>query len=745
MRKRSLKNSKHLVELIHGCTPAALRLLAEAERFDFLQPLDWTQDGPDLREAAITTIAELPQELASKIDQEAVRLIQLSGWRTGELLEFATATPAFLWSDHPDFDGQADDLIQLIWFLARLPTVFDQLETIYLAYHFHGHKKFKPFKVRDGQHRPFEWTEEIAQKLQTKVGDILALQGAARDNCEVIHFEMEDTGNDSTAVPKLLHYVVVYHPGKMKLLRQMKDRRRDLLAFYPALEATLVYDPAKNRIMVLADKMATRVALAECFSEIGFDQPLSAEPLEQMSYDLSPFRSPVDLLAPRVPGVLIEQAWVAGMTVSLGHTAHKVALMMAGSTDFWQVLDEEFGAADPLSRAGFLYEVRLSFVVRFDGEAHARALDLSITPKTCSLWSLPDRALRSCGEEILLALGVMKPVQADFDGVDSQGLLAELALLDEPGEAIDGFRLREMNLPAAELENHGVIRKRALSKVVTRLRDEDEADREPVFQRLEVQSDSRRSWAVDPLTGQNVILSEGDLCGYTVNRAWLHERLSAQLASQLSGLPLEPETKEPLFLGFYRFGDQDIPIHLATRLWRDKQAEAMDVDIRKQGLGLGVVLTTTQRRCRTFLGSSLVVPIARLIDEGLDGAEINLSGIEPEFRRWRGLAETADEPRLIKEAHGAVLVGPWLEPWPLSKAEHIASVDVLVKAWLSGKRKCTKDQVLADFAGARNVPERFRDDPRWKIYIRPGDRLQRPRLWELNIGQPDAATAADTL
>ena len=162
----------------------------------------------------------------------------------------------------------------------------------------------------------------------------------------------------------------------------------------------------------------------------------------------------------------------------------------------------------------------------------------------------------------------------------------------------------------------------------------------------------------------------------------------------------------------------------------------------KQGLGLGVVLTTTQRRCRTFLGSSLVVPIARLIDDGPDGAEINLSGIEPEFRRWRGLAETADEPRLLKEAHGAVLVGPWPEPWPLSKAEHVASVDVLVKAWnTSPRRPCSTTQVLADFGGARTVRERFREDPRWTTYIRGADGLQKPRCWELNIGQPEQETA----
>ena len=529
MTGKSLKNSKNLVELIHACLPAALHCLSASEGFEFLQPLDWSLPPPELREAAIPRIVELPHETVGIVDQEAVRLLQLGGWRCEELMEFATATPQFAERNHADFDDRADAFSQLVWCYSRLPRVFDQLETIYLAHHFHGHKKFKPFRVRDGDHRPLEWSEEIARKLQDKIGDILGLDEAARGNCEVIHFEMEETGTDPAQASKLLQYVVVYHPGKMKLLRQMKDRRRDLLAFYPALEATLIYDPAENRTMVLADKMATRVALAECFSEIGLGKSLSAEPLEQMSYDLSVFRAPVDLLAPRLPGVLIEQAWVAGMTLSLGHTSHKVAFLMANDSDFWRVLEQEFGATHPLSRTGFLFEVCLSFVVRFDGDASSKPLDLSITPKTCSLWSLRDRQLRACGEEILLALGILQRVEPEGDDVDGQRLFAAVVLLDEPGDTIDGFRLRQMNLTARDLEIRGAIRKRGLAKsILLRREDEDWAD--PEMCRLEIRSSSRESWAVDPLTQQRIELNEGDLCHYTLQRAWLQERLTKRLA-----------------------------------------------------------------------------------------------------------------------------------------------------------------------------------------------------------------------
>jgi hypothetical protein len=740
MAKKSLKNCKHVVDLIHACTPDALQLLGEATPFEALRDLNWDQAGPELREHAIAVMTDLPSDRLGRLDQEAVRILQVSGWHSEDLVRFGVNQPPFLANEGADFDPKADGLSRLIWFFVRLPAVFDQMETVFLAYHFHGHKKFKPFRIRDGQNRPFVWTDTIAETLQTRVSELLTPEAGSEDNCEVIHFEMDEAGTGSGAAPKRLHYVVVYHPGKMKVLRQMKDRRRDLLAFYPALEATLVYDPAENRIMVLADQMPTRIALAECFAQVGFDQPLSAEPLEQVAYDLTAFRSPVDLLSLRLDGAVIEQAWVAGMTVALGHTRHKLTVVMQHDDNVWDVLDEQFGTPNPLERARFLYEVRLSFVIRFDGESLSKPLDFAVTYTTCSLLSLPDRALRDCGEQILMALGVTQPVQSEGETEDVAGVRAELALLDEPGDAIGGFRLRQMGLVPQDLETRGVIRKKALSAMITRCLDDEEG---LVYQRLEVQSNSRQTWALDPVTGAQIDLAAADLQGYGLNRAWVMERLMARVAPHLTGLPLEKGGKEPHFLGFYPFGDQAIPVHLVTRLWQDKHAEAMDLAIRKENSGLGVVLTTTGRRCRSFLGSSLVMPLTFLIQEGPNGAELDLRRIEPEVRRWRGLAATANEPRLIRESGGAVLVGPWPDPWFIAKPEQIASVDVLVKAWQSGKRKCTKEQVLADFAGARNVPERFRDDPRWKTYIRPGDRLDRPRLWELNIGQPDGDSVGE--
>ena len=71
--------------------------------------------------------------------------------------------------------------------------------------------------VRDGDGRDFQWTPEVEKKLHEGVGEILELDDEAKQNCELIHFEMDEGGADAK---RRMHYLVVYHPGKMKLLRQ---------------------------------------------------------------------------------------------------------------------------------------------------------------------------------------------------------------------------------------------------------------------------------------------------------------------------------------------------------------------------------------------------------------------------------------------------------------------------------------------------------------------------------------------
>jgi len=742
--KNSHKNSKHLADLIESATVTAIRLLAQVDKFAMLGGIDASLPEDQARVALREHVLTVKREDITIADQEAVRLLQLVRFRTEEMLEHAYRELEF--EQHAEiatYDRSADAMTRLIWLHVKASRVFDQIETIYLTHHFHGHKKFMGFSVRDGDGRDFVWTEEVAQKLHEGVGEILELDEEAKASCEIIHFEMED-GDE--AGKRRLHYLVVYHPGKMRTLRQMKDRRRDLLLYIPALEATLVYDPAENKVHVLSDRQNTAKRLADRFSLIGFDKPLSKQPVDAISYELAMFKNAVDLKAAKATGAIVVDAWISSLNATLGHTRHSITLALAGNDDIWRVASDYFGEHNPITACRSVQEVKLSFVVRFDGETETRALDITVGQRgSCNLLTLPDPRLRKCGEDILTSLGVMKRVEPAKVGADIALFRAELKLLDLAADEIDGHLLATLQLPTADLVSKGLLKKKTPGDYISVPVEDDGG--QSGFRRLKVQSNSTSTWAQDELTGERFDLAEGDLCRYAVDKSYLRERLDLLLKEQLVDKPISPDEQEPFVLGNYRMGDQRLPVALVSRLWEPKHADKMDTELRQSNLGLTIVLTTTADSHRRFLGPGIVVPVDALLVEGDGGVRLDLSRVEGEVRRRQNAAAATNTPRLIKEdAHNALLVGPWPDPWPLTQKRWIDVIEVLVEAWTSQKKKCTKQQLenAADMT-IRAMSEFFRGAPEWKNYIRGADGNSKPRLWELNIGAPDYPTESDTV
>lgn len=736
MAKKSQKNSKHVADLINSATLPTLSLLAQVDKFAFLGVLNATKPEHQARSELLECISSVKREDITIADQEAVRLLQLVRFRTEEMLEHAYGEIEF--ENHPEigtFDRSADAMTRLVWLRVKASRIFDQIETIYLTHHFHGHKKFLGFTVRDGDGRDFEWTQEVADKLHEGVGEILGLDEESKNSCEVIHFEMDD--GDETA-KRRLHYLVVYHPGKMKLLRQMKDRRRDLLLFTPALEATLVYDPAENKVHVLSDKQSTAKRLADRFAVIGFEKPLSKQPVDAVSYELAMFRQVVNLKEAKASGAVVLDAWISSLSVTLGHTRHSVTLALANSDNVWGISNQHFGEHNPLSNCRSVLEVKLSFVIRFDGEEYVRALDITVGQRgSCNLHALPDPRMRRCGEDILTSLGIMKRVQPAKVGADLALFRAEMKLLDLAVDDVDGHLLTALDLPAADLVSKGLLKRKAPGDYIT-VPVEDE-DGQSGFRRLKVNFNSTNTWALDDLTGERYELSEGDLCRYTVDKSYLRERLDQLLKQQLVDVPLTVDEQEPYVLGNYCMGDQHLPVALVSRLWEPKHADKMDTALRQSNLGLTIVLTTTADSSRRFLGPGIVVALDALAHEVNGQVCIDMARVEGEVRRRQAAAAVTDTPILIKEdSRNALLVGPWPEPWSLTTKEWVDVVELLVNAWTSQKRKCTKLQ-LEDAAGKtiRSMNEFFRGAPEWSSYIRGADGNSKPRLWELSIGVPD--------
>lgn len=532
MAKKSQNNSKHIADLINSATLPSIVLLAQVDKFAFLGVIDSSKPEHQVRVDLLEHLLSSKREDITIADQEAVRLLQLAGFRTEEMLEHAYREIEF--EDHPEigtFDRSADAMTRLIWLRVKASRIFDQIETIYLTHHFHGHKKFLGFTVRDGDGRDFEWTQEIADKLHEGVGEILGLDDEAKKSCEVIHFEMDD-GDEATK--RRLHYLVVYHPGKMKLLRQMKNRRRDLLLFTPALEATLVDDPAENKVHVLSDKQSTAKRLAERFAVIGFEKPLSKQPVDAVSYDLTMFKNAVNLRDAKATGAVILDAWISSLSVTLGHTHHSMTL--ANSDNVWGIADLQFGDRNPLPSCRSVIEVKLSFVIRFDGEEDTRALDITVGQRgSCDLLTLLDPRMRNCGEDILTSLGVMKRVQPAKVGADLALFRSEMKLLDLAADEVDGHLLTALDLSASDLVSKGLIKKKAPSEFITVPVENEEG--QMGFRRLMVNFSSTSTWAQDDLTGVRYELSEGDLCRYSVDKCYLRERLDQLLKQQLVDIP----------------------------------------------------------------------------------------------------------------------------------------------------------------------------------------------------------------
>lgn len=744
-KKNSLKNCKPLVDLIDTATPAALALLSPVECFGFLSAVDRTRPDHEIRSDIKTTIASLRRDVVAVASQEAVRLLQLMSFRTEMLLQHAfDGLTARGGADLSSFDQGADAMTRLIWLRSLAPRMFDEIETIYLTHHFHGHKKFHAFAIPDGDGCEFTWSDDVGDRLHEAVTEILELDVQAKEACEIIHFEMDEQTDDQH---RTLHYVVVYHPGKMKLLRAMNEQGRDLLPFTPALEATLVYDPQQRRIHVLSPRANVAKRLADRFSQVGFERPLSREPVNAVRYNLSIFRSRVDWQQARAPGARVVDAWMGSIKVTLGHTRHTVTLALDHRDDAWQVAGQSFGPHDPLSRCRRVLEVVLRFVVRFDGEETDRALDITIDDRgACNLFNLADHRLRQCGEALLTSLGVMHRVMAPKSGVNVDLFRAEMSLLDLGSPDIDGLCVRELGLDAMQLSNVGLLMPLDFANEVTMRVDDDDGHHQ-ILRRLKVRSSSTQTWAEDELTGARFDLQDVDQRRFRIDRQYLRERLIPLLNTQLMDGPVTPDDTEPYFLGDLTLGTQRVPVYLASRLWDARHADRLDTDLRHSSGGLSAVLTTTEEPVRRFLGPAIVVPLHRLIVDDAPELQLDLSRITGELRRWHGPAQSVQSPTLLKEGpYSAMLVGPWPSPWTLTKPDWIAVVEVLVHVWNSNARKISKTD-LERRCGVtiRSMRELFKDAPEWVNYVRGADGNAKPRVWELNIGQADHQARSSTV
>ena len=739
MAPRPLKNIKHLLELIDSATFPSLWQLTQLDAFMCLGVMDPDMPEQQARDIVHRHLCTCTQQQLNIAEQESRRFSQLMTFRVESLLDYAyTQLSVLPEGQRNGFDRHADALTQCIWLRVHTPQLFDQIETIALTQHFHGHKRFRGFIVHRGDHRPLNWTSGLETQLRQSIGQILQLDAQQQDACQIEHFQLHD-GNCQHA--RFLHYLVVYHPGKMKLLRQMQHRRHNILRFIPALEATLVYDPANNTVHVLCGTASTAKRLAEQFMHTCLTKQCSHQPMQTLRYKLERFLTPIDWMQAKLAGAVILDAWLAALTVSLGHTCHRLTIQMRSNEDLWQVCADTFGELSPLNSCLAVYEAQLAVSLRLDGEERARALTLTLDANGASnLHALPDPRLRQCGEDLLTCLGILQRITLPAAGANRAILEAELHLLDMGRAQVDGFVIAQLGLSAETLVQQGILTRKAVGQTIT-LPVED-SDGEWGFRQLTVQCTSTQTWAEDEISGERFDLTNSDLCRYAVNLTALYERLEQLLTLHLIDPPLLSEQAPYRLLGHYCLGDQRLPVVLVARLWDSRHADRLDQRLRQSQLGLTVVLSTGQRTSRRFLGQGIVIPLHPLMQEHDGHVDFDLKGIDGEIRRHQRTAMTTQTPQLVRTAaRSALLIGPWPEPWILTRKEWIDVIAVLVKGWTAGQSRWTRPQLEASSGVAfRSMEELFRGAPEWQTYLRGADGNRKPRLWELNIGPKDLLT-----
>ena len=744
-KKRKLKNARNLAEWLGGLSESSVKLLATLPEYECLAqalallPTPSASGEGVFLQALLDELSKLPPQSLVSAEEDAGRFMQMSQGYTDSLLQHArNHIPNHHTPGASGFDHHADRDTQLVWIRVHAEPVFDQMEAISMTRHFHGHKRFKTFDLKGAGPTDFTWGDDAAHGLQKAIIQTLELSPDAADECEMIYFEMEE---DRDGIPTLLHYLVLYHPGQMRVLREMRNRKRSLHEYIPALEATVVYDPGKKQLHVLCVRQSLAKHLADEVAEKVLQMPLSAGPVNAAYYDLSKFKRPVDLMLAESQGATIADAWVASITMALGRSSHRLTIKLSNNDNVWNILGEHFGQNNPVAMAGEIHEIELSFKVALDGERKTQSLDIAVAAEgKCSVLTTPDPRLRQVAEDLLLSLGIQSMVEPPPPGSDATQLKAELALLEIKADITDGYFLRTTGLNATNLIKAGMLtRKKPAGFITMRVSNDGEDER---LQELLVRSNSTSIWAEEEFTGTRYDLTDSDPTRYGINKPFIRERLLSLFENVLTDRPLLAQdtdnNDEPLVLGHYALGGTNLPVYLVTRLCDEKHADKMDTAMRRLNCGYSIILTTTASPLRSYLGPGLVIPLQKLLLETDEGVEIDLSLAQGDILRGQPSGESVETPRLIDiDPYTAQLVGPWESSWTLNKRPWIDVVRVLVDAWNNSRQQLDLNAIR----GQSNVEFRYFSDlfkpaPEWKTYIRGANRKTRPRTWELNIGLP---------
>lgn len=727
MGKKTLTNAHCLLELVELATVPTLKTFSGLQECQALaRGFDWSQGDDQLSVALVEHIKHLRKDQRDPAEREALRVLRLASPRGAQILTTVAdqlndneLITAFLAQD----GGEIGRSVWMRTHSDESARLFDVAESILNTADIRGSKRlYDAFDIPCDEAPPFIWNDTVRKELETQLTKAMRLN----EPCEVVYVPLADEKKNGDSA--IVHYLVVRFAGDQVTAVQMVNRNRKTFCYFPARDATLVYNPERKVVEAYAHTLSTRAPLANVLSKHGFKIPLSNRPLNRSRYDLSRFALPLKDVKPRLVGVKVERLYLTEAKALIGHSTDAVTLHIDSGVELHDVISQRW-SAHPFSQPGAILGVTLVADFVFDGETAETPLSIVVAePGRCSLQGEKDRRLRDAGTQLLEALGVLKPLHPG-SGVDDANLIRQVAkLLESATSPMDGFALAHLGIDIERFEDEGIITEgnRITQKVI------DVAEGERFTVALERCTDPNLVRYRDPLTGADVTLPARHARLWKVDLNWLREEIITALGAGLLGVRGKHQEEEPIFLGELDIDGQAVALYFAARMSNDRQFAQVDAALRLHpGSVPGIVLTTASAPF-PFAGTNVVIAIDDVLASAGQEAAIDTNRLKVAYRHGQlaAMGGTSVSLKISADGYSAVLSIPGKAPWKVTNKAKITVLQRLVDAYAAGTPH-VNSKLLMDGTGCKSPSNLFtgKSSP-WRDYI---VRVEGARAWELKM------------
>lgn len=727
MGKKTLTNSHCLLELTELAPVQALKTFSGLhECLSLARGFDWTQQDDALRIALINHIKHLRKDQRDPAEREALRVLRLATPRGAQIL----STVSDQLNDNElvaTFLAQnGGEIGRSVWMRTHSDgsaRLFDVAESILNTGDIRGSKRlYDAFDIPCDEAPPFIWNDTVRKELETQLTQAMHLG----EPCEVIYVPLADEKKNGDTT--IIHYLVVRFAGDQVTAVQMINRNRKSFFYFPARDATLVYNPDRKVVEAYAPTLSTRAPLANVLSKHGFKSPLSSRPLNRSRYDLSRFALPLKDVKPRLEGVKVERLYLTEAKALIGHSTDAVTLHIDSGVELHDVISQRW-SAHPFSQSGAILGVTLVADMVFDGETTATSLSIVVAePGRCSLQGEKDRRLRDAGTQLLEALGVLKPLHPG-SGIDDPNLIRQVAkLLECATSPMDGFALTHLGIDIERFEDEGIITEG--ERITRKVIDVAEGERFTVdFERC---TDPNQVRYRDPLTGSDVTLPAKHARLWKVDLNWLREEIITALGTSLLGVRGKHQDEEPIFFGEFDVDGQAVALYFSARMSNERQFALVDTALRLHPRSVPGIVLTTSAIPIAFAGTNVVISINDVLCEADQETAIDTARLKVAYRHGQlaAMGGTSVNLKVSADGYSAVLSIPGKAPWKVTNKAKITVLQRLVDAYAAGTPH-VNTKMLMDGTGCKSPSNLFtgKNSP-WREYM---VKVDGARAWELRM------------